>query len=181
MSKITENIYLGNYFNAMNYQWLMGKNISHVLNCAKEIPCSYTGKLIYKHVKGDDVPQFRMIPFLHDAADFIQDSLSKQGTVLVHCAAGISRSTTCLVAWFMKYRNMDLLSSLQYIRQRRSIICPNPGFIVQLKQFEQALKGSRENGMEKPASRTGRIAEEVNPISTQNLNLQNNADLVQTN
>lgn len=129
MSKITDNIFLGNYYNAMNYQWLAGKKITHVLNCAKEIPCTYNKKLIYKHIKGNDIPTFKLLPYLHEAADFINEVVKSKGRVLVHCAAGISRSTTCLIAYFMKYRNTQLMPALQFIRTRRTIVRPNPGFM----------------------------------------------------
>lgn len=135
MSQITDNIYLGNYFNAMNYQWLLGNSITHVLNCAKEIPCTYSNKLTYKHIKGDDIPSFKLLPHLHEAADFINNAVNTKGIVLVHCAAGISRSTTCLLAYFMKYKNVELNKAIQFIKAKRSIIRPNPGFLSQLQVF----------------------------------------------
>ena len=143
MSKITDNIYLGNYYNAMNYQWLASKKITHVLNCAKEIPCTFNKKLTYKHIKGTDIPSFKLLPFLHQAADFINSVVLSKGIVLVHCAAGISRSTTCLIAYYMKYRNTELMRALQFIKSRRTIVRPNPGFMSQLQVFQNMLSGGQ--------------------------------------
>ena len=53
--------------------------------------------------------------------------------------AGISRSTTLLIAYLIRYRGMKSDEALQYVRSRRSIVNPNPGFWNQLKQYEKIL------------------------------------------
>jgi protein-tyrosine phosphatase len=49
--------------------------------------------------------------------------------------AGISRSTTLLIAYLIRYKGMKSDDALHYVRARRSIIDPNPGFWNQLKQY----------------------------------------------
>ena len=46
------------------------------------------------HIKLDDVEHANLLPHLGDAIAFIQDALNGEAKVLVHCAAGISRSAT---------------------------------------------------------------------------------------
>lgn len=173
MSKITDNIFLGNYYNAMNYQWLAGKKITHVLNCAKEIPCTYNKKLIYKHIKGNDIPTFKLLPYLHEAADFINEVVKSKGRVLVHCAAGISRSTTCLIAYFMKYRNTQLMPALQFIRTRRTIVRPNPGFMSQLQVFSKLLTQQKQPKQDVYEGKQPYMVQSIAPNSIGNRNMEN--------
>ena len=42
--------------------------------------------------------------------------------------AGVSRSTSCVIAYLMKERKMGFFEALQLTRARRPIICPNMGF-----------------------------------------------------
>lgn len=69
----------------------------------------------------------------------------------MHCWAGISRSTSCIIAYMMLEYGMSLTNSLNFIRKSRSIVNPNPGFIKQLQEFEKKLKNLRsENKIDKP-------------------------------
>lgn len=68
--------------------------------------------------------------------------------VLVHCAAGISRSSTVLIAWLMKTFGMPLDDALKLLRQSRPIVNPNHGFMRILREYEHFIrrwKSSRPN------------------------------------
>ena len=51
----------------------------------------------------DDTPYDNMLIRLRRACQFIEQALQQGGRILVHCAAGISRSPT-VVAAYCKYR-----------------------------------------------------------------------------
>ena len=53
--------------------------------------------------------------------------------------AGISRSTSCVIAYLMKERGFEFWNALNFVRSRRSIICPNMGFMRQLQEYEKTL------------------------------------------
>jgi protein-tyrosine phosphatase len=59
------------------------------------------------------------------------------GPTLVHCAMGISRSVSMVIAYLIRKRKMTLEQALQFVRSKRSIIRPNVGFMEQLKAFEE--------------------------------------------
>jgi hypothetical protein len=67
--------------------------------------------------------------------------------------AGISRSTTLLIAYLVRYRGMTSDDCLKHVRSRRSIVNPNPGFWNQLKQYEKILykRRARGSGAQMPA------------------------------
>ena len=72
---------------------------------------------------------------MDSAADFINQGLQHGQGVLVHCHMGISRSTTCVIAYLMKYEGMDLLAALTLCKKQRPIVNPNPGFMIQLRSY----------------------------------------------
>ena len=53
-------------------------------------------------ITAKDETSFALKQFFEETADFINDAI-KKGNVLVHCVAGVSRSTTCLISFYVKY------------------------------------------------------------------------------
>lgn len=100
-------------------------------------------------VEGHDVEHFDLEDYFDEAVKFTKDSLAVTNT-LIHCMAGISRSTTLLIAYLIRYRGMKSDDALNYVRSRRSIVNPNPGFWNQLKQYEKILykRNAAKNGQQ---------------------------------
>jgi protein-tyrosine phosphatase len=75
---------------------------------------------------------------LDEAMNFLDACLEQPtGSVLVHCAAGVSRSATVVIAYLMVRKNMLLKDALEHVQRARPIVCPNPGFMEQLKEVER--------------------------------------------
>jgi protein-tyrosine phosphatase len=68
--------------------------------------------------------------------DFIEKNRSSTN-VLVHCAGGISRSSTLLIFYTMKKYKKTYAEAYNIVKKKRRIIQPNTGFEAQLKQYEQ--------------------------------------------
>lgn len=73
--------------------------------------------------------------------DEITDLIHKQDVVLVNCVAGISRSASFVIAYLMKYYEMNLEDAFLYVRKRRNRICPNKKFMTYLYEYEFKLYG----------------------------------------
>jgi hypothetical protein len=58
------------------------------------------------------------------------------GSVLVHCAAGVSRSATVVLGYLMARQNLSLAAALQHLKEVRPWVSPNPGFMQQLEAYE---------------------------------------------
>jgi protein-tyrosine phosphatase len=71
--------------------------------------------------------------YLDQITSSIHQSLSNGKNVCVHCKAGISRSSTVVIEYLIKYHNMGN-EALNYVKKFRPIICPNAGFYRLLKQ-----------------------------------------------
>ncbi len=88
-----------------------------------------------------DSPSSNIKEHFDSTSEFIAQAKSENSKVLVHCAAGISRSTSLLLAYLMKKENMDLRSAYLHVKQIRSIVQPNSGFVLQLIEYEKEVFG----------------------------------------
>lgn len=55
-------------------------------------------------VQVDDVPSANLAPYFDRVANKLNEVIARGGRVLVHCMAGISRSSTLCIAYLMKYK-----------------------------------------------------------------------------
>ena len=59
--------------------------------------------------------------------------------VLVHCKMGVSRSASTVIAYAMKQQHWPLDVALGFVRECRSIVKPNDGFMKQLQTYNGIL------------------------------------------
>lgn len=135
MSSINDQIYIGGWSHAENLQFLLGRGITHILCSAAEMKPNFPLQFIYNHIPLRDEPYFDIFSYLDQAADFILKAAQSGGKVLVHCAAGVSRSASFVIAYFIKYFGMTYEQALKHCQSCRPQINPNFGFERQLKQF----------------------------------------------
>ena len=62
------------------------------------------------------------------AIQFIKDGMQSGGIVFVHCFAGVSRSSSVVIAYMMAEHNLAFYEAMSFVRKRRHIIFPNIGF-----------------------------------------------------
>jgi protein-tyrosine phosphatase len=70
----------------------------------------------------------------------ISEAVQNKKNVLVHCAAGMSRSATLVLAYLMIENRWSYNEAYQLVKSKRPIIEPNSGFVKQLKGLEYKLK-----------------------------------------
>jgi len=122
-------IYISDYHIANNSEILNWIGITHIINCAKEIPDYHNDKFTYLNLglldTDDDILKCKS-----DVVTFI-DSI-KNGKLLVHCAAGISRSPAIVIMYLMTKLNLCYSHAHSYIKEKRSFINPNHNYVKQL-------------------------------------------------
>jgi hypothetical protein len=93
--------------------------------------------LLVFNIAADDDPNFDLSPFFFEASEMLERIvLERKGRALVHCAAGISRSATVLIAFLMKVTGCSRDDVLSLVCSRRRWASPNPGFMNQLTLWE---------------------------------------------
>jgi len=132
--EIISGVFLGNMKIASNYLLLKHMKITHVVNCAMEIPNYHVDKdITYKHFVMNDTPSQNILQHFNEAFTFIDNALKNGGKVLVHCAMGISRSSTILASYIMKKYGLPHDKVLRQMKKIRVIVNPNLGFLKQLQ------------------------------------------------
>jgi protein-tyrosine phosphatase len=133
MSKVLPKIFLGSENEACDSKWLAENGINFVVNCAKEVKCKYPKNVEVLRLPLEDTSDMNITPYLEPAAKKIDEALAKGETILVHCQLGISRSASVLIYWLAtRIFSGDLNKAIAFLKERRDIISPNFGFMVQL-------------------------------------------------
>ncbi|EGG19976.1 hypothetical protein DFA_07090 [Cavenderia fasciculata] len=95
-----------------------------------------------------------------DTFTFIEEG-RREGAVLVHCFAGMSRSATVCIAYMMKKLGITYQDAYEILKEARDIIDPNDGFVKQLAEYEIELKRIKDG-----ASTTTTTTEVIETISS---------------
>jgi len=83
-----------------------------------------------------------MTKHFKQACQFIDDARQSNGRVLVHCACGVSRSSTLCCAYLIKHHSMSIEEAIIHLRSRRHIIQPNSAFLRQLIIYNETNQQS---------------------------------------
>jgi len=146
MSKIFDNLFLGSYADARNLAFLQKNQITHIVTVGMELKTVYPNYYKYLFIPADDKPAYKLDVYFDEIADFIYSAIHhEQGKVFVHCYWGISRSTTSVMAYLIKYEKMSMIKAMSYVKSRRNVIYPNKGFVQQLKAYAEQLGVDKEN------------------------------------
>ena len=95
MSKILENLWLGNYRDALNDQFINENEINVVVNCTPNLP--FHNKIYFKYripVNDDlqDNSMTEMFVAMNHLIPILVKHINRGDKILIHCFAGIQRS-----------------------------------------------------------------------------------------
>jgi protein-tyrosine phosphatase len=68
------------------------------------------------------------------------DNGRQKGGVLVHCYAGVSRSSSFVIAYLINKKLMSYDDAKERVKKRRPCIHPGDGFIHQLKSYARVIQ-----------------------------------------
>ena len=145
-------VFLGGYKGVINIEFIQSNNITHILNTAKGLEAFLGPKFVEtikkvneklgietKKTEWVDDPDYQIeLSSLKEAVLFIEEARLSSGNILVHCAQGKSRSSTAVIAYVMCKKNMKMEDATTFVKQRRLMACPNPGFEKILRNFYQS-------------------------------------------
>ncbi|XP_059203722.1 probable dual specificity protein phosphatase DDB_G0281963 [Centropristis striata] len=146
LSVILPQLYLGAERDVTEDQ-LASLGISYVLSVSRCSPQpSFLPRSRYLRIPIDDSLWDDLLPWIPQALQFIDAAMSSGASVLVHCAAGISRSPALAVAYIMHSLGMDLDRAYRFVKERRPSISPNFNFLGQLQHFQATLSTKASGG-----------------------------------
>ncbi|XP_065065001.1 dual specificity protein phosphatase 22-B-like [Rhopilema esculentum] len=141
MNKIIPNLYIGNFRDAKDVVKLTENNVDHIV-AIYDNPTHVLKEFKYKCIDASDSVSQDLSKYFYDCIKFIHKARSDGNGVLVHCIAGVSRSTTITAAYLIVVSKCGWREAIEAIRVCRSIANPNYAFQRQLEEFE--LKKAEE-------------------------------------
>jgi protein-tyrosine phosphatase len=141
MHLIIDRLYLGSMFAAYDADLLKKHKITAVLSCAEELPVrkDVADAAGFKH--GVQLPIFDSPDFedaemcFREGAEVLKEWLDRGEVVLCHCAAGASRSASCVVSYLVLHKGFRSDAALEFVKKKRKIVSPNVGFLAVLKSL----------------------------------------------
>ena len=134
---------MGDFRAADNPELLKSYGITHIVNCAFNLPSKYNGMFTYLDLKLRDEPDQVIFPQVDNAYKFIVEN--RNTNVFVHCVHGMSRSGSVVVYYLMKEKGMRMQEGIEFIGKIREVINPNEGFRRQLMEKEKEIFGEGVN------------------------------------
>lgn len=137
LSFIEEGIFLGNFEGSQNLDLFRVNGITRVLSLLDDFSefREFEG-IRYGKVNISDKIKTDLLQVLPECLMFISDAQSKGEKIFVHCVAGISRSPSVLIAYFMVKYSVNYYNARNYVNKGRPGIYPNKGFISQLRNLD---------------------------------------------
>jgi len=138
---IDDDLYLGSAAHASQLELLERLGITALLNVSPNCKNHWPDKFEYRTIPVEDNSTADIKAHFNQAIAFINHIKSKNGKILVHCKAGVSRSATLCLAYLISNRKMNLDEAYNEIKQKRRVISPNFNFMGQLLSWQKEQLG----------------------------------------
>jgi protein-tyrosine phosphatase len=138
-SIILPNLYISDMHFAQNKEIISALSISAVINLAPDVAKNafeLEPNFAYLTLYIQDNSTTDIAKYFAVTRNFIDKYINSRG-VLVHCAAGISRSATIIIAYVMKTLHLSFQSAFSFVQDRHPIADPNLNFLLQLMQYDE--------------------------------------------
>uniref|UniRef100_A0A182STZ3 tRNA pseudouridine synthase n=1 Tax=Anopheles maculatus TaxID=74869 RepID=A0A182STZ3_9DIPT len=138
---VAQFLYLGSQ-DCVRQEVLEKYGITHVLSVGIETPpiveydCDGQRIIETMFVECLDLAETNLAEVLVKTNAFIDECRTRGGRVLVHCNAGVSRSTSVVAGYLMQRCDQSFMQAFGMIKSKRPSVQPNAGFIKQLKQLQ---------------------------------------------
>lgn len=142
MDFITEDLAVGNLVVASDLAALTRNGIRAVVDASNREGNPRFPGIRYHEVRIED-PDERLTAFLPGVVAFV-DEARRQGPVLLHCVAGVSRSPALAVCYLHERHGLSLSAALDHIRSRRVQANPHPLFLRLIHEYYRQRPGGED-------------------------------------
>ena len=147
--RVDSHIFISGYLIASDPDFVCRNGITRIVKMFAD-DGSYQGG-VHRHdgvkylvVPADDTPSYDIRGGAEAAIRFIQEGIRRDEKILVHCHAGISRSSTVVLLHLMINQGMPLDAALSHLRRIRPIVNPNSGFMRHLRATDARIRGLKK-------------------------------------
>jgi serine/threonine/tyrosine-interacting protein len=143
--EISPGVWLGPFGSAKDLNFLQQARITDVLVVrapeeARILKPKFPEAIRYEVLECIDNPFESIIRFFPLVKQLIDSVLARDGRILVHGNAGMSRSAALVIAYIMQTFSLPADTAHQYVLTRRHCISINEGFRNQLREFEMMCR-----------------------------------------
>lgn len=132
-SEIIKNeLYLGSQ-DCVDLEILSEHGIESVLSVGVDTPIMLPPQFTHKFINCLDLPEVDFSPILDEAIVFIKSCIVENLRVLVHCNAGVSRSSTIVLGYLIRECGIPFDQAYRIVKYKRPAVQPNAGFMNFLK------------------------------------------------
>ncbi|KAF5910660.1 hypothetical protein HPG69_004749, partial [Diceros bicornis minor] len=123
--------------------------VTHILNVACGVENAFLSDFIYKSISVLDLPETNILSYFPECFEFIEQAKMKDGVVLVHCNAGVSRAAAVVIGFLMNSEEISFTSAFSLVKNARPSICPNAGFMEQLRTYQVGKESNKCDKIQK--------------------------------
>ena len=133
-SYIIDNIYLGNAYNAANYNLLKKLNIKIIINITSDIPNYFKNDNNFTYINYNikDINNSNIKEFLLKSYLVLS---TNNNNILIHCYAGSSRSASIILYYLIKHYNQSFEEANSFLKSKRDIVNINTTYINEIKKL----------------------------------------------
>jgi len=149
MHEILENfLWLGDRFAASETKVLKQLGVSYMLTLYGTHEHEYLTPIRTRCIPLSDDGSTDLGPVLKRCFEFIDEAKLKKQKILIHCAAGINRSPSIVIAYLMRTNNMKYQEAFDFVQSKRWFIDPSPPYRLQLQQYEKIISENKTSEVE---------------------------------
>lgn len=131
-------IYLGNSYNAANFNTLNNLNIECIINVSNEIQNYFPNNFEYFNIYIPDNNNCSIYHSFDNVLNFFHSQVNNNKKVFfIHCYYGASRSAIIVLLLLIKYYNLSFDNAKLLLEEKRKIVNINTTFLKELELYLQ--------------------------------------------
>lgn len=149
MAEIIPGLWLGKWTTSQDLEFLENEGITCIINCTNtfKFPAIPMRKIRIPILdNGSDAEVYKMYSLLDKAVTLIHRLLINKDRILVHCQAGQQRSVAIVLAFIIRYTNIDL-STAQQLIQTKWETANGLNFVKALRQYAIDIQSIKDESI----------------------------------
>ncbi|XP_026667203.1 dual specificity protein phosphatase 19-like [Ceratina calcarata] len=130
VARIIPGLFLSSQDPVVHKELLQQYEIRHILSVGIDAPIKYDF-IKYYYCDLLDLPESNLLAVVKKCVRIIHEN--RDENILVHCNAGVSRSSAIVISYLMALENIKYDDAHDRVKMIRNCIKPNEGFVQQLK------------------------------------------------